>query len=227
VLLQDRLEILLMGVGGDGLDLWSHRAKDVFFHVVETAIEIDRGDNGFVDGGGKRAGHFVAAADAFADDEQFSQAGFVGDLGAGTAVNDCRFDFGKVALEIFREAFIEGFANDQIKDCVAEELHSLIALEPVVRDGGVGESLFQQMRVLKRVREQFLRTFPSFCIHKCTGKTINDGVKSVNLNWIAECRLPNCEWGEFFIVFGAGQRLRWGWMRSRIGRNRLVSYSRI
>jgi hypothetical protein len=191
MLLQHRFEILLMGVGGDGLDLWSHRAKDVFFHVVETAIEIDGGDNGFVNGGGKRAGHFFAATDAFADDEQFSQSGFVGDLGTGAAGDNGGFDFGEIALKVFGEAFIEGFADDEIEDCVAEELHALIALKAMIRDGGVGESLFQQERVLERVEEHFLCTFPSFCIHKCTGKTINDGVESVNWSWTNECRLRN------------------------------------
>jgi hypothetical protein len=75
-------------------------------------------------------------------------------------------------------------------------------LEPVVRNGGVCESLLQQVRVLKRIGEHFLRTFPSFCIHKCTGKTINDDVEGVNWNRMpnADCQMPND--GDFFDIFG-------------------------
>src|SRR4051812_28663704 len=103
-----------MRVGGDLVDLGVHRAEHVFLDDFEAAVEVEGGGDRFVDGGGQRAGHRGAGLDAFAGDEQVGEAGFVGDFGAGAAGDDGGFDLGQVALEVFGEAAIEGFADDQV-----------------------------------------------------------------------------------------------------------------
>jgi hypothetical protein len=50
-------------------------------------------------------------------------------------------------------------ADDQVEHGVAEELHALVALEPVVGDRGVGERFGEQVTADKCVGQDFFRAF--------------------------------------------------------------------
>ena len=50
-------------------------------------------------------------------------------------------------------------ADDQVEHRIAEELHALVAVKPVVGDGGVGEGLEEQLLVLELIAEDFLGLF--------------------------------------------------------------------
>jgi hypothetical protein len=154
-----------MRVGGDDVDLGDHGPQDVFFDDFKSAVEIDGGDDGFIDGGGEGAGHFFARGNAFADDEEFGETGFVGDFGAGSAGDDGRFYFCEIAFEVVGKLLEKGLANDDVEDGVAEEFHAFIAVEAMIGDGGVGEGLFQEIRVFEGVLQHLLSPFAEFGVH--------------------------------------------------------------
>ena len=55
-----------------------------------------------------------------------------------------------------RKLLVQRLADDQIEHGVAEELHPLVAMQPRVGDRGVGQRLFEQSAVVKRILEDLL-----------------------------------------------------------------------
>src|SRR6185312_5159065 len=59
-------------------------------------------------------------------------------------------------------------ADDQVEHGVAEELHPLVAVEPVVGNRGVRQGFFQKLRGVEFVAEDLLGALTGFGIHGTT-----------------------------------------------------------
>ena len=103
----------------------------------EAAIEIDRGDQRFVNVGQQIRRHPVVAGHALAEKQEVAEVEFLAEAGAGATADDRRFDFRQVAFLVVGKAQIELLAGDKPENRVAEKLHAFVGGEARVGAGRV------------------------------------------------------------------------------------------
>ena len=96
-----------------------------------------------------------------------------------------RFHLGQVPFLIFGEFLVERLADDQVENRIAEEFHALVAVQPIVGNGGVGQRFLEKLRILELVARGLARHARGFQESRCTTRS-SGGLKQAE-----SCRRPS------------------------------------
>jgi hypothetical protein len=158
-----RLVVLLVDAPRDRVDLRSHRAQDELPDRAKPRVEIKSRDDRFVYRRRQAVRDGVAqVAQALADDQQFVKPGFACDFRAGFSRHDRALHFRQVALGVRGEQPIEFFTDHQVQHRVAQKLHPLVRVKPIIGNRGVCQRLAQQRHVRERVPEDLFGRLTMF-----------------------------------------------------------------